>query len=396
MSMTSERVVPLSLPASGADILRKVSVLAQGFRARTERTEAERNVPRESIEELIEAGVARMMVPREYGGLDLRARDMCEVSAAAAYGCASTGWLASLMCAHAHTFGKYPVEAQRAIWANGPDVVGAGAIGVKAKAVPGGYRVSGAGKFGSGVNYAEWVSLVGAVMREDGPPQVRFFLVPRSDYKIIEDWNPIGMRGTASNSVLAEDIFVPEAFTGEHVGFRDGTSEGAASNANPLFRRPFSTFSALGLLSAMVGAAEGAYDEMIKTMKTKRSTQGQPLAESEVIQCDIGEAHAKIRTARILLMHMADRTDSSAALTYEDRVTGMRDQTFAATLVKEGVDKLLEISGTSGFSMNNGIQQFWRDVNFAAAHTALTPRLMNGFFGRTALDVKNVPPPIFY
>jgi hypothetical protein len=57
---------------------------------------------------------------------------------------------------------------------------------------------------------------------------VRTWLFPVDQAKLLDNWNPIGLRGTASESYTVEDLFVPEEFTPRGV-LRDASSTKASS-----------------------------------------------------------------------------------------------------------------------------------------------------------------------
>src|SRR5690606_33103023 len=78
--------------------------------------------------------------------------------------------------------------------------------------VPGGYRFKdGVGRLCSGVDHATWI-LLGTLVAPQGdePPEPRYFLVPKSEFEVLDDWYTAGLRGTGSKSIRLADAFVPE------------------------------------------------------------------------------------------------------------------------------------------------------------------------------------------
>ena len=383
--------------SSGEQVVTRISDLSAGFRERSALTNRERTVPRESMEELVDAGMARLLVPRERGGTDARIRDLIDATSAAAAGCGSTGWVAGLMGHVAHVVGRFPVEAQQAVWAAGPDVVMAGSfLGAAATAVRGGYRLSGASPFASGVNYADWVYLGGMVTHPGEAAEIRLFLLPKKDYTVLDTWHTSGMRGTGSNTVLTQDAFVPQEFTVSHEDAREGTTPGSLVNSNPTFSAPWVATGAVVFAAAMLGAAQGAYDSVIASLTNKRSPSGAKAGESEILRVDVSFVAARIETARTLIQGLADRADRDPAYTMAERATTMRDGSFAAMLLVEAIDTLLAISGTSAFASSSPVSGAWRDIHFAAAHQGLSKRATGGHYGRLVLGVDESTPPVFY
>jgi alkylation response protein AidB-like acyl-CoA dehydrogenase len=386
-----------TVPNQAEEIAAQVGELADRFRRRLPVTEIERSVPRESIEELVGAGLARMLVPAEHGGLDLRIRDAVDTCAAVAYGCASTGWVSWLMMHVPHVIAMFPAEAQQAVWADGPDVVTAGShLGMNVQPVPDGYRISGRGPFTSGVNHADWIYVGGLQPADAGPPQLRYFLLNKSHYTIADTWDTVGMRGTGSNTVVVNDVFVPGAFTLAHIDAREGTGPGAALNANPALRLPWVATGALGFIGTMLGAAQAALDDVVASLAAKKTPAGARVADSQALQVDVGLVSAKLDAAQMLLRGLADRADAGGEFTLLERSGLTRTGSFTATLVLESIDKLMELSGTSGFGTAAVVQQSWRDIHFAAAHISLNKRDTWGRYGRALLGVPEPGPGMFF
>ncbi|HEY0934574.1 MAG TPA: acyl-CoA dehydrogenase family protein [Trebonia sp.] len=387
----------VSIPGKADQIMQRVGELTGPFRSRVPVTERERSVPRESIEELVSAGLARMLVPAEHGGSDLSIRDAVDTVAAVAYGCASTGWVSWLMMHVPHVIAMFPAAAQDAVWAGGPDVVTAGShMGMTVEPLPGGYRITGRGAFTSGVNHAEWVYVGGTQPAEAGPPQLRYFLLEKSQFSVRDTWDTIGMRGTGSNTVVVDGLFVPDSFTLAHAEVREGTGPGAALNASPSLRLPWVATGALGFIAAMLGAAQAAYDDVLASLSAKKTPGGARVADSEELQMDVALVSARLDTAQTLLRSLADRADAGGKFTLLERAALTRTGSFAATLVLDAIDKLMELAGTSGFGTTAVVQQSWRDIHFAAAHISLSKRGTWGRYGRAVLGIEEKAPGIFF
>ncbi|WP_127127057.1 acyl-CoA dehydrogenase family protein [Georgenia sp. SYP-B2076] len=385
-----------TIPSTAGQIKQRVAELVPVFRARIEASNRDRSIPRESIDDLVDAGLARMLVPARFGGSALTTRDAVEVTTAVAHGCPSTAWLSWLMIHDPQLVSMFPLEAQEAVWADGPDVVVAGShMGMTITPVEGGYRLSGRGAFTSGSNNAGWVYVGGMLPQPAGPPQIRYFLLRAGQYTVEDTWDTVGMRGTGSNTVVVDDVFVPESFSMLHDDARDGTSPGSKIHDTPALRQPWVAIGSLGFISTIVGASQAAYQEVAAALAQKRTPAGARVAESEGLQVDVGLIAAKLDAALELLNGQADRADAGGDLTLEERAARSRTQTFAAQLALEAIDKLMEIGGTSMFASGAFAQQVWRDVHFAAAHISISKRAT---YARHARAVLGVEPPfeLFY
>jgi alkylation response protein AidB-like acyl-CoA dehydrogenase len=96
----------------------------------------------------------------------------------------------------------------------------------KARRIPG-YRVSGQSPFASGVGHSQWV-LVGGMVDAGGEPEWTFFLIPPGEYKVADTWFTVGMRGTGSNTIVTENVFVPKSRTLRLSNLREGKGPGGA------------------------------------------------------------------------------------------------------------------------------------------------------------------------
>ena len=180
--------------------------------ARADAAEQARRLPAESARDMLDLGLARILMPARFGGYELDFETWHDAVLAISRADASHGWCASLIVHHAHLVAQFPEECQQAVWADGPDVAIAASFAPRAQAVrvPGGYRVSGENSsFSSGVDHSTWV-MVGAMLPGEGAPEWVFFMIPPGDYTVRDTWFTAGMRGTGSNTIVTDNVFVPE------------------------------------------------------------------------------------------------------------------------------------------------------------------------------------------
>src|SRR6202043_1972816 len=136
----------------------------------------------------------------------------------------------------------------------------------RARKAEGGFIVNGRWPFSSAVDNSDWNMLAVTVYGYDGKTAVdwRLFLVPKSDYEIIDTWYAMGMAATGSKDVKVSELFVPERRALALTRCRGGLEHpGAALNPGPLFRIPIVAASSHPLAPAAVGAAEGAYENFV-------------------------------------------------------------------------------------------------------------------------------------
>ncbi|GGO00016.1 acyl-CoA dehydrogenase [Nocardia rhizosphaerihabitans] len=368
-------------------LVARARAIAPQIRERAAITEALRAVPRDSIDEIVAAGLGgRILAPRKYGGDELSLDTMYEVSVELGRACASTAWCAALLPHDAHMVGFFPAPAQEAVWAEGPDTNVAASLAPAATVdkVDGGYRLTGRHGFASGVDHASWV-IVSGLIKEGGRPANHHFLVAPGDYSIEDDWYAAGMRGTGSKTIVVEDIFVPEDFVLPAAALVAGEGPGSVSNPGPLYRQPLALHAGLTFLGPMVGTALDANDHFLEWARGRALTAG-----SEVVQEAVARTAADLASAQSTIRRILQVARTSERLEIADRAEILRDYNRVAELLVGSVDRLFALSGTSGFKESSPMQQRWRDIHMMASHVSFT-RANLQHYGRIVLGLERDP-----
>src|SRR5215467_11050301 len=128
--------------ATKQEIMDRVAAMAPRFAERAAAAEQARRIPEESVKDMLDAGFARILIPKQAGGYGLGFDTWFEVTRELCKADASHGWCASLIIHHNHLIAQYPEAAQRTLWAKNIDVPIAASFAPAAVAVPvdGGYR----------------------------------------------------------------------------------------------------------------------------------------------------------------------------------------------------------------------------------------------------------------
>ncbi len=108
-------------------------------------------------------------------------------------------------------------EGVAELYADGPDLMMAASFSPphRAEEVPGGYRITGRGPLASTIHDSRWVLMSALVFEGDQPrmtpqgPQIVSVVMRTSEIEVIDTWDFLGMRGTDSNDVAANGVFVP-------------------------------------------------------------------------------------------------------------------------------------------------------------------------------------------
>jgi 3-hydroxy-9,10-secoandrosta-1,3,5(10)-triene-9,17-dione monooxygenase len=380
------------------DLIARARALAPKFAARAEAAEQARRIPRESVEDMLEAGFARILMPLRFGGYELDFETWYEVVLELSKGDASHGWCTSLLIHHAHLIAQFPEECQQVIWADGPDVSIAASFAPRAKVarVDGGYRLSGdQSTFASGVNHSTWV-MVGALDTAGPAPEWLLLMVPPGDYAVRDVWFTAGMRGTGSNTIVTDNVFVPASRVLSLPALREGKGPGGAIHKSRLYRTPFFFYAPLTFATPMLAAALGAYQHFRDWTKPRKAIDGSAVAEKTSVQVRMARASADLDAAELLLRRASQQPPALEAVTPELLARSIRDFTRVSEIAVDAVDTLIALCGTAGFASSHPIQRAWRDIHFSSTHISVNPEVNYAHFGRMELGLgRDISRPFF-
>ncbi|MFZ0040026.1 MAG: oxidoreductase, partial [Solirubrobacteraceae bacterium] len=208
--MTTE-TTPAASPL--AELLDRIDETRPILERNAVQTEADRRVVQENIDALSAAGAFRVFVPRRFGGCEMTVHEKLEVTSAIAESCGSTAWVVALINVCDWMAGVLPDEAQQDIFGANPDARVAGVLNpsTDVRKVDGGYVVSGKWPWASGSWHADW-ALVGIMVPNEAGEMIDQALafLPMSELSIEETWFVAGMKGTGSNTIVAEEVFLPD------------------------------------------------------------------------------------------------------------------------------------------------------------------------------------------
>lgn len=379
--------------ANRTEALAAATALASRVRARARQTEADRLVPRQSIEEMASAGLFGLVTPRAFGGSELGFAALVEVTAELAAACGSTGWVYGVLAGHSWLLNLFPVEAQREVFAD-PHALTATVfrLGGSVERVAGGFRLtSGEGRFCSGIDHANWIIVGCPVSGGSGPPDPHFFVVPRGDFEIIDDWFTAGMRGTGSRSIRVKECFIPEHRAVRVQDMAAGTTPGARFHARPLYRMPFQAVSPFSLVGAPLGMARAAVRAFADTLRgsiqkmpsEQVSGQAATFARLATASADIDAAYALALSDAVAL----DEAGGPEALDGLVLARFHRNWAYAVQTARHAVNHVFEAAGGSGIYDASDLQRIWRDVNSAAQHFAFTWDSAMNNYGRVLIGL---------
>ncbi|MER6633222.1 3-hydroxy-9,10-secoandrosta-1,3,5(10)-triene-9,17-dione monooxygenase oxygenase subunit [Streptomyces sp. NPDC000987] len=380
----------------GNTVLEKVRALLPAVAERARATDEEGRVPEETVRELADAGVFRMLQPRPFGGQEADPVDFYEVVRALSAACCSTGWITSVLGVHPWQLGLFAAEAQAEVWGDDPDALISSAYAPVGRLTPvdGGYRLTGRWSFSSGCRYARWALLGALVVGDKGRP-VDFLtvLVPRSGYRIEDAWDVVGLRGTASHDIIVEQAFVPEHRIIRNYEQAQLKGPGQQVNPGPLYRLPFAAVFTSAVTAPLVGAVAGGYESYLRLMqeRARLSLGGGRFAEDPHTQVAVARAASEI-DATILQMDRNIRELTACAAEGRDipaelRLRTRRDQVRGTERAIAAIDLLFKTAGGNSLRRGNPIERAWRDAHAGSVHVANDVERTLAMYGRVALGL---------
>jgi len=377
---------------TGTDLWRKAEALLPKLKERAPKCEQLRRLPDETLRDFHDAQLFRIHQPKRVGGAELEFAAVVTYGALFARACASTAWNWVNFAAHHMMLGMFPPQAQDEIWGKSRDALIASSFvfpAGKARKVQDGYMLSGRWPFSSGVDPSEWNMLAGLARLDDNlPPEQRIFLVPRSQYKVLDTWHAGGLRGTGSNDVEVSEVFVPEHMTLAVADTKGGPTPGSAVNPGPLFQLPVFALFPYMLSGVALGIAEGLIESY---QPAAGKMTGARVAEIQSTQIRLGEATAYARASR--LVQLANCREAEAQL--PDLKTKARyrlEGAYAVEWAVRAVDVMFGLYGAGGLYESGPVARAFRDAHAVKQHFSFNTDIAGTTYGRVALGLASDNP----
>lgn len=374
-------------------LLANARALQPVLRERITQAESDRMLSLETIRDFHDAGFWRMLQPKRYGGLEVHPNTFFDVQMTVAEACSSTSWVLGVVAVHAWQLALFDKRAQDEVWGDNPEALVSSSYAPtgKVKRVEGGFEISGRWSFSSGCDHCDWVFLGGfAPVEEGSPPDMRTFLVPKSDYTIEDNWHTMALKGTGSKDVVIEKAFVPEYRTHRMSdGFRC-ENPGNAENPAALYRIPFGQIFTRSVSTTSIGIARGALNFYKSVTATKvGAADGNKAAQDPSSQMACARAASAIDAAELVLHRnfeeMIGYAERGEKMPLERRVAWRWDSSEVVTKMVAVVDELFSLCGARALFTDSPMHRYFCDVHGARAHYANRPEASGRNFGNVQL-----------
>jgi alkylation response protein AidB-like acyl-CoA dehydrogenase len=351
----------------------------------------------EDLEELQTAKYLLAAVPREFGGLGLTLNHICQEQRRLARRSAPTALALNM---HLGATGQaadrwrkgdaslaWMLEeaAQGAIFAYGYSESGNDLEGLyattRAERADGGWRFYGHRHFGSLSPVWNWLNTYGLDTTDPEDPKIVFAAISRgsSGYRIVENWDTLGMRATQSHDTILEGVFVPDRYV-QRIG------KPGFAGADDFLLTLFGWFQPL-FGNIYVGLAERARDLAIERVKKKTSVaMCRSMAFHPEVQHTVAQIFYELEAMIPQVERVAD--DWTNNVDYGDlwpaKLVAAKHRCVEGAF--RVADLALEVSGGRGMFRGDELERLFRDARCGRFHPA-NPMVVYEVMGKCALDV---------
>ncbi|EPX64951.1 hypothetical protein D187_000376 [Cystobacter fuscus DSM 2262] len=361
-----------------------------------EETESTRRIPRVVIDALFDSGLPRLGTSRRMGGLEGHPLTLVEVGRELSRGSAALGWLYGLTVGHQWYLSFMSERFQQEVRDSKPGLIVDSLVPAgQVEPADGGFLLSGHWKFVSGVEWCSWAGLaVVAKLPGRTEPEPLVMFVPADKLKIEDTWHTVGLRGTASNEIKLERVFVPLHRIFALARFAaDGKPQGEVSEPGTLYKLPFMAMAAIQLCYPALGAAQRVIEEYAAwTKKRVRAYEHTAAKEAPYSQMTLADATVKWDAARaLMLQYVRDAWEAAEAgqgvPSPEERARMFGQRAFITRTCAELTNQLFLDSGAMSLFETSAMQALWRDVNAASMHMVLSRGDALTSLGRTQMGL---------
>lgn len=368
---------------STTELVARARAMLPWLKEGADAVEKARCVPASTIEAFRVAGFFRILQPRRWGGWEMPPEAFYEVVMELGRGCGSSAWNFMILGVHQWEMGQFSEQAVQEVWGADNQVLLSSSYAPfgTARKVEGGYVLNGTWRTSSGCDHAQWAIIGARIFNDDKQLVDRMsFIIPRSQYEIVDDWYTFALVGTGSKSLVIKDVFVPD--------HRGHSLVAPASDELPVpYRIPFGVAFHLAGASIITGFAQGAVDTYIDQMKVRTNVLGAAglASASPYVKDRLGNAVSRVRTSRMRILHIAREAMAYAErreqIPVDERVKLQMDISRCGRDCEEAVLLLYKAVAARALFLDNPMQRYLRDTLGAANHPTMNADDNAGILG---------------
>lgn len=362
--------------ADEAEALAVAAALTDEFRAGAAARDAERRLPRAELDRLSASGLLAVTVPAEHGGADVGAGTLAEIFRLLGSADGSLAQIPQSHFVYVNVIRRQGTDEQRKFFfaellagrrlGNAQSEAGTRHVqDIRTRLEPradGSYLLRGVKHYSTGALSADWIPVLARA--EDDKLHVAY--VPRDapGLTVVDDWDGMGQRTTASGTVRLDGVPVPaDRVLPHHLTFEGPQLHGAVAQ----------------LLHAAIdtGIAGGALAEAARSVRTTsrpwfEAGDGSATDDPLLVQ-RFGELALELRSAEALLREAARAVDAAHARLTDDSaaeasIAVAAAKVRAARAAVEVASALFEVAGTRAALDSLNLHRHWRDARTHTLH----------------------------
>lgn len=383
------------------ELLQKAKEVGELAEKYAQQTDLDARLPDEVIEKIKEAGFQKLLRPKAYGGQNLDYYTFGDIIRTIANYSVSAAWITYFAIIHETWPAFLPKQGREDLFHSNSLMADIFAPVGKVVDDGEGYRLSGQWNFCSGVLWADWIAL-GAIhkMKDGTEPELSLFIVHKKDAEIIENWDTIGLRGTGSNAVKVDNVYIPPHHVFPLTRVVNGATapDGNFEEDYQIFNVPYLAFFLAGFPSIAIGAVE----RLIRNFKEKTENRvrifnnNKSEKDAGSAQRTLAELNIQLTALKALVKEYADRLhdyqdQGIRVLEEEEREQLFAIRGYVAKTTSEMATRILITLGGNAVYKSESSERFVRDILAVAAHPTHQYEDAMAGYGSTILGFKGHP-----
>ena len=367
-------------PSETAEVVERIHGIGPLLRQNAVIADRNRVLPQETVDALESTGAWSVSTLKRYGGYEGGASLLLEVARTVGYYDPAAAWCVVISNGSVMLANRYGDEVLDEVFAKGP--IRAASIFAQPQGTAvydgDGWKVSGKWPFASNSAHSEWA--LGILFIKEEPSsetRVGFALMHRSEYQVQDTWFTIGMRGSGSNTMVAQDLRLAR---NRIITFEDLMGTGPERDPKATFGRRLTPHLAMSttIQSPSLGAAYAALDYVTEVAPKRSITYTNYLKQTDsgAFVQNLGGASIKIDGARLLLERAAAHIDETASgiapMPLTERARHRAGIGHAGHELVDAVNDLCWLHGTAAFAESSLLGRMWRDINTGTRHASIT------------------------
>lgn len=383
-----------------ARLVQLAGELADDFATRADEHDRNNSFPFENFEKLKAAGYTALPIPTELGGLGGTLLDFCRCQERLAQGCASTALAVNM---HLFAIGTMmentaamtpEMKFMTGMLARQKLIIGGGFTEAEIGGNWGfpattavrqqydgadGFVLNGRKTFTSLSPIIDLFSVNTSTTDEAGRQVIGLFVVPRGTpgIEIVETWDTMAMRATASHDMVIKDAWVPAQAM---VGTREPGDADASANV-------LLAWFCCSVASVYLGVAIAARNFALEWARTRKPILFErPISHFPGVQFHVADMEVELTAARALVEQTAQAWVAGGLRERDDLARIVMTKLHATNAAIRIVDQAMAIVGAPGIFNRYPMQRYYRDVRPGPFHP-MTNDVARELIGKTALGI---------